>query len=308
MWRTGSSYLLSRFAAEQRYLTFYEPFNGELSSSLLRARATASYAERHRQLRHPGNGEGYFSLFDRQDPKTKRPLWSFSHPRLPLFDVYNGLSARGVALLHACQRLAEAEGKTAVFGFCHSGLQVDAMRAALGGTHIYLYRDPVDQFVSYQPTRNDFFGPATVAQLLAARDWAEVAVQLVPVLSKFSTPLTPFLVRTAPHRVTMNLARRASSNLTLPDLYKLFYLSWQLSNGAPRQGCDESVSLHELQSNLPTRADFEARHHVQLIELSYPRTSHDLFNMFDRVACEAEVEAAVRERSSRLPALLSQGS
>lgn len=296
MWRTGSSYLLSRFAAEPRYLAFYEPFNGEIGSRRLRVRAARESAERHVRLRHPGSGDGgYFGLYDAADPLTGRPLWSFAHPRLALHDPYNGLSEAGRSLLQACGRLAASRGQVPVFGFCHSGVQVEAMQDAFGGEHVYLFRDPLDQFVSYQAGRNDFFAPATLVQLLASRTWAPAAVQLVPRLAHLANGATSLVAARAPHWATMNLARRVAAPLTIADHYRLFLLSWHVSNGAPRTRCDESVSLHGLQGDEAQRADFEARHGVRLADLQYPASAHALFDGFDRAACEAEVQAVVRQ-------------
>ena len=294
MWRTGSSYLLSRFEANPRYLAFYEPFNGEIGSARLRRRAAREYEERRRQLRHPSAAEGYFGLYDRPDPLTGRPLWSWGRPRLTLHDVYNGLSEAGCELLEACTRLAASLGRTPVFGFCHSGVQVEAMRLRFGGEHVYLYRPAADQFVSYQPGRNDFFMPATILQLLSSTRWSAVAVELVPQLARYRGWLPRSFVRQVPHWMAMRWGRRLARDLAVPQMYRLFLLSWHLSNGQPRQSCELQVSLPQLEADAVLRQAVGQRYGVQFDGLRYPPSDLSLYATFDREAEDERVRQVMR--------------
>ncbi len=294
MWRTGSTYLLSRFTAESSYLSFYEPFNGELSSARKRRMAAREYEQRHKALRHPGSSEGYFALFNEADPLTGRPLWSFSSPSLCLYDVYNGLSDSGAALLEACCRLAKDRGRVPVFGFCHSGTQIPDMFNRFAGRHVYLSRPHRDQFVSYQPERNDFFIPATTMQLMASSRWVSRAIQLVPSLKKWILLYPAYLIRSAPHAATMKVARKMSSTLSLAEKYKIFYLSWLVSHQPVPEVNEGWVSLLKLQEDTSARKVFEQRFGVELLDLNYPRVDQSLFDGFDVEATEAEVEALFR--------------
>jgi hypothetical protein len=290
MWRTGSSYLLSRFAGEPGYAPFYEPFNGEIGSRRLRRKAVRDYRDRATSLRHPvQDARSYFDAFEQADPASGRPLWTFAHPRLPLFDVYNGLSAPGIALLDACSRAAEARGRVPVFGFCHSGVQIDAMRARFGGRHVYLSRDPRDQFASYDPRGNDFFMAATVMQLLASGTARPLAIRLVPALGRWPAAVTTPLVRAAPHWATMRIARQIWRPLDLAAQYRLFYLSWLIANRAGA-GCDAVVALADLAADARGREAFEARLGIRLAGLA-PRPADHALPPADSAAIEAEVQA-----------------
>lgn len=275
MWRTGSSYLLSRFERSDRYLVFYEPFNGEIGSAKLRARAKADHERKRTTLRHPDSSTSYFDIYDSLDPQTGRPIWSFAKRRLPIHDVYNGLSADGTALLQACIRLAKVWGRTAVFGFCHSGLQVEQMRRTFAGRHAYLYRAPRDQFLSYSPLANDFFMPATVLQLLSAPRLAETARRVAPDIAAYPAPLLRLLSLAAPHRATMRVARRLSQSLDLATLYQLFYLSWTASNDHGRAACSLALSLESAERDPDCRSRFEREFAVSLDDLRYPRRNQD---------------------------------
>ncbi|MCE2660700.1 MAG: hypothetical protein LW854_21045 [Rubrivivax sp.] len=294
MWRTGSTYLLSRFTAEEKYLTFYEPFNGELSSARKRRMAAQEYDQRHKALRHPGSSEGYFALFNEADPLTGKPLWSYSSPSLCLYDVYNGLSRSGTELLEACCRLAHQRNRIPVFGFCHSGVQIPDMFNRFSGHHVYLSRPCRDQFVSYQPERNDFFVPATTMQLMASSRWGTKAAELVPAITKWMVLYPAFLIRSAPHAATMKMARRIAAGLSLAEKYKLFYLSWLVSHQPVAEVNAGWVSLPKFQDDAHARSDFEQRFGVELQELNYPRVDQTLFGQFDVVRAEAEVEAVFR--------------
>lgn len=291
MWRTGSSYLLSRFAAEERYLAFYEPFNGEIGSHRLRRKARQDYATRREQLRHPDAGDGYFAIYDEQDPASGRPLWRLARPSLPVFDVYNGLSAEGAAMIEACIRLARQQGRTPVLGFCHSGMQIGQMRTRFGGQHIYLSRAPREQFLSYDPQGNDFFMTATALQLLCSAHLRERAVDLVPELRFVPrTALSP-LVRMAPHWLTMRIGRPLWRRLDLPALYRLFYLSWCASHDEARAHCHESVSLADLDAHADMRSRFEARYAITFDGLGVRTGDSDLLDI-DFPAIEAELAAS----------------
>jgi hypothetical protein len=150
-----------------------------------------------------------------------------------------------------------------VFGFCHSGLQIAAMRARFGGRHVYLARDPREQFRSYAPASNDFFCAATCVQLLSSDRLRGAAVELVPGLRRYANPLLRAVVGGAPYRVTMKLARAIRGTLDIEPLYLLFYLSWLASTEAGRS-CDMRITLRELHADREQRASFERAFAVRL--------------------------------------------
>ena len=175
MFRTGSTYLAARFAADPSFRLFYEPFHGDIASPGRLAQAAADYEARRQALGHDAIDGGYFAAYSALDPASARRLGALSRRRFSVHDPLNDLSAAGRAFLEACGRAARAERRRPVFGFSRSGLQVGSMRAALPGRHLHLWRDPRHQFASYRPGRNDYFLPQTLLQLLASRSLAPVA-------------------------------------------------------------------------------------------------------------------------------------
>lgn len=273
MWRTGSSYLLSCFERAPGWFTVYEPFNGELGSRRLRERALKDYEQRRQALRHPAVDGGYFGMFEAIDPASGRPLWQFAHPRLPLHDVYNGLSRQGLHMLQACERVARSRGQRAVFGFCHSGVQIQAMRQALGGRHLYLSREPRDQFYSYSPFSNDFFIAATVLQVLAT---PRLRAILRPCLPRLPLPrLTQAAIGQLPHRLTMRWGRQLWQQLPLPLQYQCFYLTWLEANEAGQADCILHFSLADLHARPGLRQRVSDSLGVSLDGLSYRQNPVD---------------------------------
>lgn len=290
MWRTGSSYLLSRFEANAAYLCFYEPFNGELSSESLMRRAAHEYEARQKALRHPIREGGYFHLYRQADPESGRLLSDFADPRLPIHDVYTGLSQRGTDMIAACERFAAARGQRAVFGFCHSGVQIPAMKQQFGGHHIYLYRAPREQFASYSPLTNDFFIAATVMQLLASPKLSPVLTALAPSLELWTRmPLAP-LLRSAPHRLTMRLGRKLWHRLCPAEMYGLFYLSWMISNNEGQRHCAQRLSLAELAVDARLKERFASQWAISFGHLDVRPNGTDV-GAIDFDAIEARVRA-----------------
>lgn len=290
MWRTGSSYLLSRFAAEEAYLPFYEPFNGEIGSRRLRGKAEKDYTQRLEALRHPSAGDGYFEVYDERDPLSGQELWRLAAPCLPLHDVYNGLSKQGAGLLEACIRLARSHGRAAVLGHCHSGLQILDMRRRFGGRHLYLTRPAREQFFSYAPLSNDFFMAATILQLLSSSPLQEHARALAPSLATMPASLLVPFVREVPHWVAMRLGRSLWRRLDYEEMYALFYLSWLVSNQAGQRQCDEIFSLTELREDAARRSAIETRYGISFAGLTQtPNNRTGIEVEFD--AIEARVAA-----------------
>ncbi len=257
MFRTGSTFLAARFAADPRCLLFYEPFHGDLLSARRMARALDAYEAKRRVLRHEAIDGGYFGAFERIDPASGRPLRTLARSRFSVHDVLNDLHASGAAYLAACARAAAAEGRHAAFGFCRSGLQVGAMRRVLPGRHVHLWRDPRQQFASFAPGRNDYFLSQTVLQLLASRRLAPIALALGQ-LPRHLPSLVRAASRALPPPAVARLGRRLAAGLAADEGYALFYLGWLACFEHARAHTELSFSLSEALSSPARRAEIEA--------------------------------------------------
>jgi|GEM_PF-4917652 len=271
MWRTGSTFLTSRFREADGYLDFYEPFHEAISrldrSSGRVRRRRQEQAARQEALNHPRLSHGYFLNYNAPVPGQDKPLCALHCNRYGMGDVYRALSPAAAQYLGAASRLAHHADQIAAFGFCRSGLQVTEMARRLEGEHIYLYREPRSQFASYKPGENDYFMPMTLVQLLGADRLRPV---LKPVLPKL---MASGLVRRMSRgglspRLTLKIARPQVAKLPANDLYRLFYTSWLVSNEAGRRACQERLSLTGLASDPRQKRRLEDRLGITLSQLT----------------------------------------
>jgi hypothetical protein len=301
MFRTGSTYVASRYAQDERYLLFYEPFHADIPSPRRLANPRKDYENARENLRHEKIAGGYFSSYSLVDPHTGRKLHELFRYRFPVHDVMNDLSAAGAEYLSACLRVAKDAGRSAVFGFCRSGLQVASMRRTLPGEHIYLYRDPRYQFASYQPTSNDFFIPQTLLHLLASRRLASIALEL----ARLPVPL-PLFVRTAslivPPRPVAKLGRALGRRLSLEVRYAIFYLSWLSCVEHGRANCTFSFSLMDAVNSTARKKAIEEKLGVDLTGLRELDRPGNLLTV-DYAAVESRVEKLVLDLKGQLASM-----
>ena len=107
MFRTGSTYLAARFAADPGFRLFYEPFHGDIALPRRLARAAADYEARRRALGHDAisrsnGGTNYARGGARTDELAG--LWRSAaryEPALPAEDAERLLSEWRVAVRRA---------------------------------------------------------------------------------------------------------------------------------------------------------------------------------------------------------------
>jgi hypothetical protein len=300
MWRSGSTYLASRFAASERYLMFYEPCHEGIGRKPSRARTRDR--SRDRQLRHPGLDGGYFGAYDQLDPVSQRPLTAFFAPDISLRTVYATASDATVRYLEALNRCAQSQGKTAFFGFCRSGTQGAAAQARLSGRGLHLWREPRAQFTSYDWPANDYFMTGTLLQLAHSRRHAGLARRFAP--GALASPLLrlALLLPDRHARTQYRLARPVARQLTAEQSYALFYLSWLLSNHAGRSAAQLSFSLSGLAADAGLRARVEAEFGIRFDDLRATPDRHAPGISYD--AIEADVAGALSAETGtplRLP-------
>lgn len=246
MWRTGSTYLASRFAAEARYCVFYEPFHEYVGSDKTRLKVREEYARARALLRHPEVAGGLFDIYDRSEPLTKEPLWCAYDPRSAIRDVYGRMSAKSQEYLRACLRVAEQDRRIAVFGFCRSGTQLTEMCRLFAGRHLYLYRNPIEQFRSYDWPANDYFVPTTYLQLACSRRWRRVLKLACDDHSALSVSACALSCNILDAMWSQRMARMLLRNLSAQDAFAISYLSWRVCLAAASEQGLELFSLNDL--------------------------------------------------------------
>lgn len=244
MWRSGSTYLASRFAQSGRYLLFYEPCHEGVGRKPTAARDRDR--NRDRDLRHPELEGGYFGTYERLDPVNGQPLRALHAPDMAVRNVYNEGSDAAADFLSALVRVARAEGKIAFLGFCRSGTQTARLRALLGGQGLHLWRDPRAQFASYGWPGNDYFMAGTLLQLSFSDRYAGLAAALAPEALRALRLRVAKLLPDRRTRDRYRLVRPVAAQMSAEQSYALFYLSWLLSYRAGAASHALSFSLSQL--------------------------------------------------------------
>lgn len=147
LFRAGSTYLFNVFRRSAAdYYCYQEP----LHEMAIYAREEPNLLlidhsdEKVRLLRHPKIGEIYF-----QELYDAWPTWKNT---ISVFAVYNGYFAPPDADVGIpfWKSLIDATQRIPVFQECRTAGRIAAIKNQLGGHHIYLWRNPWDQWWSYK--------------------------------------------------------------------------------------------------------------------------------------------------------------
>jgi hypothetical protein len=149
-WRCGSTYIWSRFRQSPYAMCFYEPFHETLSrctARRIRRETDSSWNSRHPQLDLPYRHE-YLSLMGLRGIRGYQDNFAVAR----YFPSQEGIAPEQ-QYLRRLLTLAARAGKSAVFGFSRSLARSAAIKQALGGYHIVIQRDPLQQWLSCRSYR-----------------------------------------------------------------------------------------------------------------------------------------------------------
>ena len=218
MFRAGSTYLFSVFRrAEEHYRCYYEPMHERVAWAASDVNRLTPASSEAPKLRHPQLNKPYFQELSESWRSWKDAITSDM--------VYQGYfsqdpQAAGVPLYQA---LLSAAGPRPVFCDCRTSGRIGTLKRELGGRHLFLWRNPWDQWWSYQ--LDDYF---------------ETANQII----LHAQPLPKALSALADTRVLGGGNGEGYSELrddylsrplAFSDRYTLFYLLWCL---ALKEGMD----------------------------------------------------------------------
>jgi hypothetical protein len=218
MFRAGSTYLFSVFRrAEEQYRCYYEPLHERVAWAAKDVSRLGLESSEALKLRHPQLDKPYF--------EELKDSWHFWKDAILPDMVYGGYfsedaQSAGVPFYRA---LLGAAGPRPVFCDCRTSGRIGTLKRELGGQHIFLWRNPWDQWWSYQ--LDDYF---------------ETANQII----LHAQPLPKALANLARTRVIGGGNGEGYSELrdeylsrplAFSDRYTLFYLLWCL---ALKEGLD----------------------------------------------------------------------
>ena len=146
LFRAGSTYLFSRLRNSPELYCFYESMHELVAwaSEDVTRLDIESRAEKMQQLNHPVLDKPYF-----EELKAVWPAWEKA---LAPETVYGGYfaeapDAAGAGFFSA---LSAASPRQPLFSECRTAGRIPALKRGVGGHHVYLWRNPWDQWWSYQ--------------------------------------------------------------------------------------------------------------------------------------------------------------
>jgi hypothetical protein len=149
MWRSGSTFLWSRFRASPDTCCFFEPLYAGLARLTPSRLNGPSWRDAVADNRHPALSAPYYSeygpLIRGRGVKDYRREFSFNRYALETDDKNLALERYIGTLL----RQAATQNKTAVLGFNRSGLRIGWQRQIFETYDIYIERDPALLWSSY---------------------------------------------------------------------------------------------------------------------------------------------------------------
>ena len=231
MFRAGSTYIFSVFRrAGEQYRCYYEPLHERVAWAAkdVSRLALASSSSEAPKLRHPQLDKPYFQELE--------DSWRFWKDAISPDMVYRGYFSRdaqeaGVPFYRA---LLVAAGPRPVFCDCRTSGRIGTLKHELGGQHIFLWRNPWDQWWSYQ--LDDYF---------------ETANQII----LHAQPLPKALANLASTRIIGGGNGEGYSELrdqylarplAFSDRYTLFYLLWCLALKEGLEHADYRLNIDTL--------------------------------------------------------------
>jgi hypothetical protein len=240
LFRAGSTYI---FEAFRRSASNYQCFQEAMHEIAFFARDNPQILladhgpEKAAYLRHPDVGGGYFKeLFD---------CWSTWREFISADAVYRGFFAApgvddGVSYWKA---LSEGAVRRPVFQECRSFGRIAALRHAVGGAHVFLWRNPWDQWWSYKV--DPYFDCALKLTVTAPGSPSPV------LLMRSALRLEELSQGDLLDQFDSVRMRPASSS----DSYTMFFMLWCVSLINGLRYSDVILSIDSLSNLLSYRAD-----------------------------------------------------
>ena len=247
-WRTGSTYVWTKFRHDPACLGFYEPFNEMLSAMS----PTDIYTARHdlAALKHSEIGLPYFHEYIPLLGPKGHPLFKLEFSYRNYFVTGEPLSDQR-AYIDSMLGLAAKLGRRPVLGFVRSLGRVGWFRKNFtAAANIVVIRSPLGQWLSARQLalqhQHEFFDPMQLLILAQARGSAVVALEAqrlgIPRLDDHPLP------------AAIELARQLAAKLSPADRFRIFASLYALSYLAALPQADLVIDMDRLSVD----ADYQA--------------------------------------------------
>ena len=220
LWRSGSTYVWSRFRVAEGSLCYYEPLHDglrRLTLERIRRDTPAAAQSNH----HPAMAQPYFAEFAAlvagRGVRGYRRRFAYDDfaPARDRADQPLETYVRGL-IDHACD-----QGKSAVLGFNRTGLRVGWLADRFDACNIHIDRDPIDIFASYlrQLQAGNFYYFVKWMQIIAGNSNFPPFSRA---LSKFRRANAAQSLLLGPKKYYRGVADAAS----MDTLYSITFLAW----------------------------------------------------------------------------------
>lgn len=239
LWRAGSTYVFNAFRREEaKYWAYQEP----LHEVALRADETSPRildgisSEHLAYLRHPLLARPYF-----YELSETYASWQGLIAKPMILASYFGAEGTDDLVVAYFEALIRAAPHRAVIQECRTSQRIPILKASLGGVHLYLSRNPWDQWYSYF-THPNFL--ATLQVLLSA-DNLPPPVEKLRVLVGHE--------RYIGTSIEDELAFYCGKPLSGRQSYMVFFMLWSLGLLAGRSHADLIIDMDEMTISPPYR-------------------------------------------------------
>lgn len=247
LWRTGSTYIWSKFRQNKNCYCYYEPFNELLLNSQRSALDTlfCNVAER---MSHSMLEKEYFY----ESPLLKEGGNAFFRKSFPYDDYCLSEDQQHPKLKRYIKYLVDhaySKNRTPVMQFCRSSLRAKWLKKNFKSVNIYLLRFPRAQWKSYLSASEKYFDPATF--LIAGKN-------------RFSNLIKPLLdVVAVPYFDNDDIVKELKfysdklGEYSLQERYFVFYYIWLVSLLEVIPLCDLIIDMDLMSQSSNIRNDVE---------------------------------------------------
>lgn len=298
LFRSGSTYVFNVFRRTAGYWCYQEPlheityFSRENPQGLQADQGD----EKAKLLRHPNLDQSYFlELIETW------PAWRDSVQGRYIYDAYFSKNERESGIQFWKSLIGAAKGRP-VFQECRTSGRIKAIKQALGGSHIYLWRNPWDQWWSYKV--NGYFD--TINQLIAHASQPPAPLRVM--LAALGLP------RYESNDLSGSLAFYGERPLTSEQSYLIFYMLWCLALKEGGGAADLLLNIDRLSESATYQDEVQtelSRMGINSISFADSRVPQGIYTYEERLffdAAEARVHLWLLEGGWRESEISAVGS
>lgn len=241
-WRTGSTYIWNAIRRTNNAVAYCEPVHESVLAALQDPRILLSGEETVRVLRHPDLTAPYFF-----ELSQNIDLWRGHIQKKMLYDTF--FLDPDPDLSDFFSSFIYQDPKPVVVQECRSYFRINGLARSLGGDHLYLWRDPRNQFVSYSVS--PYFRVATLLILNAISPPTFVGA----IKNEFGIPTVRDTDIGVEYKVLESL------QLDSAKRYKIFFSLWTAALTYSLQYANDCVSIDRLAVDESYRSELTAYLH-----------------------------------------------